>query len=462
MKKLILFILFFSSYHLYGQTYRMVKDIKSGGNGADIKNPIVLNGYLYFRADNGTDGGELWKSNGTETGTQMVKDINLGAGTGMMSNYSQIVTLNNNLYFAADDGTNGIELWKSDGSEANTTMLANISAAGSAYPSNLTVVGNILYFSAIHDTYGAELWKYDPATNTTSMVKDINVGGDASPSRLINVNGTLFFAASANGFSDIELWKSDGTPQGTEMVKDINPGTSAGSMGAKFDSAVIGSTLYFIANDGSSGYELWKSDGTPQGTKMVKDIYAGPNGSEPSSLANINGTLYLGANDGINGYELWKSDGSSTGTEMVKDINPGAANANPYAFVALNGQAYFIATTADNGKELWKSNGTTTGTGLVKDFTGNAADGFGNDLLSIGGNLYFVALSNFRFRVWQYDGVPENGGPTVITDGFTDFFVSLANINVLDSKLYFLANTSDNGEELWTIDTYTLPTLNCD
>ena len=82
--------------------------------------------------------------------------------------------------------------------------------------------------------------------------------------------------------------------------------------------------MYFIANDGIHGKELWKTDGTLSGTVMVKDINTGSGDGAIYCLESVNNVLYFRGDDGTNGNELWKSDGTTSGTIMVKDINSGS------------------------------------------------------------------------------------------------------------------------------------------
>src|SRR5690606_28882163 len=95
---------------------------------------------------------------------------------------------------------------------------------------------------------------------------------------LTNVDNTLFFAAT-DGMHGMELWKSNGTADGTLMIKDIKPGSASSSIGYLTH---VNHKLFFVANDGENGNELWKSDGTPEGTVMVKDIRSGKFGSNPT------------------------------------------------------------------------------------------------------------------------------------------------------------------------------------
>jgi ELWxxDGT repeat protein len=127
-----------------------------------------------------------------------------------------------------------------------------------------------------------------------------------------------------DGTSGYELWKSDGTSSGTVLVRDINQGTGSAFhwwwRNTWFTN--VNGTLYFVADDGTTGYELWKSDGTSAGTRLVRNINSGGFSSYPQYLTNVSGTLFFSAYDGNKGYELWKSDGTPGGTVLVRDIRP--------------------------------------------------------------------------------------------------------------------------------------------
>ena len=133
------------------------------------------------------------------------------------------------------------------------------------------------------------------------------------------------------------------------MVKDID----SGCCGFIRELTAVGNTLYFSADDGPNGRELWKSDGTASGTVMVKDIKSGSDGGYPAYLTAVGNTLYFSAYDGTNGFELWKSDGTASGTVMVKDINSGSSGSSPDELTALGNVLFFQATDGINGYELY-------------------------------------------------------------------------------------------------------------
>jgi ELWxxDGT repeat protein len=190
-------------------------------------------------------------------------------------------------------------------------------------------VGDTLFFTADDGTLGPELWKTDGSAAGTVLVKDVNPGDDGdyydTPSAMIGVGGTLFFTAD-DGVTGRELWTSDGSEAGTVMVKDINPDVYNSDPDAL---VAVGDTLFFTARDGVNGRELWTSDGTGAGTALVKDINPGDAYYSPSQLTEVGGTLFFAADDGTHGLELWKSDGSEAGTTEVEDINQAAFTVGP-------------------------------------------------------------------------------------------------------------------------------------
>ncbi|MDG4604397.1 MAG: M10 family metallopeptidase C-terminal domain-containing protein [Defluviicoccus sp.] len=371
----------------------LVKDINPGGDSypSGLTN---VNGTLFFIADDGTSGYELWKSDGTAAGTVLVKDINPGSGG---IDPGDLANVNGTLFFGANDGTSGSELWKSDGTAAGTVLVKDINPGGYSsiywWQNPPTDVNGTLFFQADDGTGGQELWKSDGTAAGTVLVKDINPGGGGSgPGGLTNVNGTLFFSAD-NGTGGWELWKSNGTAAGTVLVKDINPGGGGSDLGNLTN---VNGTLFFTADDGTSGSELWKSNGTAAGTVLVKDINPGGNGSAPSSLTNFKGALFFNANDGTNGGgDLWKSDGTAAGTVLVKDIDavdPLRPDWDGWigALTSVNGVLFFSRTQRDVGRleeVLWKSDGTEAGTVPVTGKFGNALDGLNN----ANGTLIFSA-----------------------------------------------------------------------
>ncbi|MDH4088289.1 MAG: LEPR-XLL domain-containing protein [Nitrospira sp.] len=243
-------------------------------------------------------------------------------------------------------------------------------------------------------------------SEVASLVKDIMVGGGASssnPSNFVNVNGTIFFTAN-NGTNGVELWKSNGTKEGTVLVKDIVGGAGSSN---PYHLTNVNGKLFFTAETAATGRELWKSDGTAAGTVLVKDIKPGTGYGISFLLhdlfVNVNGTLFFTADNGVNGRELWKSNGTEGGTVRVMDIWEGSLDSRIDELTVVNGTLFFVANDGKTGPNLWKSD--ATGTQRVGGFAPNSWIDVSN-LEAVNGNLFFTASSGFNNsnKLWKTDG----------------------------------------------------------
>ena len=199
------------------------------------------------------------------------------------------------------------------------------------------------------------------------LVKDINTVEDGffntEHHRRAVVGSQVFFAAD-DASHGLELWVTDGTAAGTRLVKDLYPGVTS-SDPALF--TVYNNLLYFVATDPDKGRELWRSDGTAAGTVVVKDIHTAGN-TDPDALAVYKGLLYFRAYQPDTGHELWRTDGTADGTVLFKDINPGTGSSSPGTGVVSGNYMFFTADNGVTGPEPWRTDGTEAGTIFLEGY----------------------------------------------------------------------------------------------
>ncbi len=397
-------------------------------HSSNPSNLTVFAGKLYFTADDAVNGVQLWSTTGDRNGTEMVRLIGKGpkgAGVGNLR------VFNGKLYFTADDGVHGVELWSTTGSRDGTEMVLDLNAVKtnpesktskrtwSSNPSNLTVFRNKLYFAADDGLHGVELWSTTGDRNGTELVLDVNTEkdpddktrkrtGNANPANLTVFNGKLYFTAD-DAVNGDQLWSTTGDKNGTEMVRLIGKGPRGA---APTELVVFNGQLYFTADDGVHGIELWRTTGDRNGTEMLLDlnkVRADPKNkksrrtlsSYPSNLTVFNNKLYFAADDGLHGVELWSTTGSENGTELVLDINTEkdaddrdrqrTRSSNPSNLTVFGAKLYFTADDAVNGDQLWTTTGDKNGTELVRLIGKGPRGATPAELTVFGGKLYFTA-----------------------------------------------------------------------
>jgi ELWxxDGT repeat protein len=407
-------------------------------------------GSLYFEASDRSISG-MWKLGQSDLRATLVAGNSVSYLPDPLFAPQSLTNIGNSLYFVQDDGTESSDLWKTDGTLTNTVRIANVPPGNRGVnPQHLVPIGDTIYFSAWEQGFGRELWRTDGTDGGTYRVKDIFPGrGDGEVRSLFNLAGTVYFLAN-DGTHGLELWKTDGTQNGTAMVKDINPGNTHSPFSNLDDPrfSEFNGELLFLANDGASGIELWRSNGTEAGTVRVKDINPGPAGSHVSRPVNLAGTLFFAAGDGVAGNELWRSDGTEAGTWLVKDLLTGSQSAFPVALQINAGALYFLASDSWLGyQRLWKSDGTNAGTVPM-----HSLDMGSGSFAELNGIVYFSGYrSSSDDELWRTDGT-EAGTYRLKEIRSGPSGSDIREMVNLAGRLYFTANDGTHGSELWSSD----------
>lgn len=438
------------------------------GNGYPRANSMaVIDTFLYFTAADDTHGRELWISDGTMSGSRMVKDIFPGKDYSMSGNGTHFITAyNNKVYFTANDGTNGLELWVTDGTTNGTQLLKDIyPGALFSNPQHLTVYNGKLYFAANDGTNGMELWVTDGTANGTQMLKDLNAGSASSaPSQFTLYNGKMYFTATGG------IWETDGTVAGTKLATITATGSSFSNVNI---AQLFNNKIYFTAiqhNTSTTTTGLWETDGTVAGTKFIKNVSI-----DKDNIIIFNNKMYFSGRDSITlGYELYTSDGTANGTQLIKDIYPTTNRSSyPQQFTIVGNQLFFEADDGTHGDEIWVTDGTTNGTKLVEDIMFDphspTRGSRPNNLTSYDNKLFFSAQdSTLKDGFWVTDGTVAGTKKLIAYDRTLFFRVDHDDVPffVCNNNLYFIGyHSPKGGDMLWKMTdtsstTTNIPTTN--
>ena len=367
----------------------------------------------------------------------------------------------------------------------------NTKPAGST-PTGFTQLGDSIYFVANDFATGYELYRMPAPVGTPELAADLLPGrsssgigfGDVLNGRLIftgagklwsvveggepvllgefqtiyrsdlytAIFASEFYFVADDGHSGVELWKTDGTPGSVAQVADLYPGINHGL--PKY-LTVFNGALYFAGRSPAGASQLWKIAAPGETPVSVDNIYPGSFSTDLLILGEFGGNLYLSAEDGVHGRKLWKTDGTLGGAELVKDIASGSSSSSPGTITVLLGVGYFAAQASTaQGYELWRTDGTAEGTWLVDDLTSvTNVSTLPRNLTVFHDRLYFAASDNFTGeRLMSTDGTGEGTVEVkYIGRSQTNFGVrKITDLQVLNDQLVF--QVDDRTDELWRSD----------
>ena len=477
---------------------------------------ISYGNLLLFSGNDSFNSSELWRSDGSTAGTQMVKNIH----NVMNTQYPGILVPSNfGLYFVPGGQptqTLLYPIWKSDGSVSGTVPLPGNGVCEGAGvwkdPAKLPIlatIGDILFYPGSQ----CDLWRTDGTVEGTWKVPGEIPNTYSNPQfTLMPVGDLMLFVLDYYGSK--ELWVTDGTqdPSGTEKIKLLGP--ACDKIYLPVAPVTYKNEVYFITTpdvrDCGDNYwwKLWKSDGTSTGTQVVKMADSIYNAWEPKFLALAGDLLFFLANDDQNRYLLWESDGTTPGTRPV-DLTSRVAVANmvgsndylyifsnlepcygcwsptlyktrgkdrggvqlahalkPYTLppseyayppemVSAGGKLYFTHNNGELPHQLWVSDGTSSGTHIVLT-TGNQPV-YASNLYSAGGRLFFTGKLSADAELWTSDGTPSGTYQVADINPGSENPSYPDHFTWANRNLFFYANNGVEGVELWV--TYRLSLL---
>jgi len=436
------FALILCSYtsFIFGQD--LVVDLTEGGyrTFADVNSFIEFNGDIFWSFSDPDYGYELWRTRNGHT--TLIKDINPGSDS---SDIYGFVKTSGFFFFLANDGQDR-QLWQSDGTPEGTQSLSTLS--GGSLPTDegqriLGVFQDHCVFASwqFPDSYThTKLYITDGTPDGMTLLKDFSLEEGSMDEATWRVLDDLFYFEASTAQAGRELWRSDGTSQGTMILDDFSPGPDSSSYSSvvRYD----GQT-YFLLKQTESLSKLMVTDGTVQTTHVVSDLMGPSVGEE--LLVTSNGLFFKNYTTET-GWELWISDGTAQGTELLLDFLPGSQSSYSTLYKSNGDLAFFMGWTEETSSEMWVTDGSIAGTKLLRDFTPGSSGSTFSLRKMLGGVFYFVV----NHELWCTDGTEQG----------TNYLTRLSSSNDVLMAPYFeqvfLAMTVYSGGYsrygLWTYD----------
>lgn len=419
---------------------------------------VPLGQRMFFWATNSTSGRELYVTSRIVGGATLVKDIASGSTSGNVNNITAFSDEHGSyVYFSANDGTNGNELWRSDGTLSGTQMVCNLySGSNSSDPSGLTVVDGALYFSAKNSASDPILWRLADTQSTTPVALVSEVVSMTSYyltncTELTEVNGALYLSAkgtrNTGSYTDTELWRVSGTS--TAEIDITGSASNSNPSGL----VAVGNELYCFATVSSVQY-IYQVNGTTKTQRASVSAAA-------NSLTSVDGTIYYA--DGSLSYNTQLRRLASSGPSSTA-ITLGSSY--PQELTAVGTTLFFSAQDTGSGtygRQLHKvansdtsfsENGTrwttlNSSNDFIADRLSNLPTHNGPFAVDSLGRIYFVGTESSVSGIYMYEsGVVSHVAQFLSGDSIaTDESPALS----AGGDLYFPATDSGLGIEPWVL-----------
>ncbi len=366
-------------------------------DGDVVDNVVLAGSQLAFRSF-GLHG--LWWSDGSPNGTRAVLPSAWNEGAPFYAD--DLVAFGDRVVFTGPSETTGSALWISDGTPGGTRSIVDLQRASEddwtdAKP---VVAGGRVYFTAWDPAHGEELWSTDGTPGGTGLLRDASPGPHNSRLEYSEVGGRLVWVDGEQ-----RIWSTDGTASGTRQI--------SGRVG--YVHRLIegpGGAPYLSTTNEQGGPQLWRVG--PRGAELLTN---GTQYGSPQDLVRF-GDRVLYSEHGLSpggetkpGGAIWITDGTPAGTRMVKQFADQELVGND--LTAAGRHVYFTARGAATGVELWRTDGTAAGTQLVEDLWPGADSAFPQGLVVVRSRLLFTAAQPLLGRqLFGLDLPPAVGGPS--------------------------------------------------
>jgi ELWxxDGT repeat protein len=421
-----------------------VHDLDDSGLSSRPSSMVAVDGVVYFGAfDPRTEQSQLWKSDGTSADTVLLKAFDRQVNPLDLHPFEY----GDKIYFRGYDEDRGYDLWRTDRTPQGTVEFASVEPE---HDPQFTVFRGELFFAAHTGGGRGALWKTDGTVAGTRQVKDISPGVQEGV-RALRVVGDTLYAIAATPETGMELWRSDGTTAGTTLVEDINPGSGDGVYVFSGLDAVNGQ-LIFAGSTPERGRELWRSDGTAAGTEIVHEFVPGPGHGAPTRFTRVGDAVYFSV--GVSKQTLWRTDGTAPGTELVFAPDPTLPTAAISKVASAGNKLFFSLGYQKDSKainELWTFDGTPASATRLASFSNSGVTPI-KHMVDFDGKLLVFLFDGIdpAGDLWESDGTPQGTRP-VASIGTTGG-ANAGDFAVTDAFVFFVGNTHEHGFEPWRTD----------